>query len=74
MTVKLIFFKHPKSGEEDFKFCPFAKTGCENCFLPEGCRGIDSEQIAFRLELIEGNYQMIDIVPQVLLNSKHQRV
>ena len=61
MPVKLIFFKHPITGNGTAKFCPLVETGCAKCFLPKephGCKGESDKRIAFRLWEKEGRFHM----------------
>lgn len=50
MGARLIFFKHPKTKEENMKFCPIVQLGCDKCFFNYKCKGDEKEKAtAFRL-------------------------
>jgi hypothetical protein len=51
MGTKLIFFKHPDTGQETFHFCPIGKVKCADCFLPPCCKGEQDRRVAFNLRL-----------------------
>ena len=61
MAAKMIFYKHPETGEKTMQFCPLVQVGCEKCFLPKRCKGESDPCVAFRLDLTKKPYRMIGI-------------